>query len=168
MAALSVEPTRAGAQSLLSLEAQADQFLALMASIRRSGRTLAGQPDQLSSLTNSQVDLVRLVLRQPGISVTQAAAALRLAPNTVSTLVRQLTERRMLLRRVDPSDRRVARLELTPRLGDQLAFYRDRRVAMLAGVMHRLPADEQLALQRGLAVLETVAEQLRRQEVAYG
>jgi DNA-binding MarR family transcriptional regulator len=153
---------------MASLEAQADQFFALMASIRRSGRTLADQPDQLSSLTNSQVDLVRLVLRQPGISVAQAAAGLRLAPNTVSTLVRQLTERGMLVRLVDPSDRRVARLELAARLSHQLADYRDRRVAMLAGVMHRLPDDEQDMLRRGLAVLETVAEELRSQEVAYG
>ena len=65
----------------------ADELLGTMASIRRSGRLVASRPVELSALTGSQVDLVRLVRRRPGVSVTEAAAELRLAANTVSTLV---------------------------------------------------------------------------------
>ena len=79
-----------------------------MAAIRRSGR-LVGRPPELSELTGAQLDLVRLVGRRPAVSVAQAAAELRLAANTVSTLVRQLTDAGLLLRRVDPVDRRIAR-----------------------------------------------------------
>ena len=47
----------------------ADELLATMASIRRSGRLLARRPVELSTLTGAQLELVRLVRRRPGVSV---------------------------------------------------------------------------------------------------
>jgi DNA-binding MarR family transcriptional regulator len=150
------------------LEARAEQLLAAMASIRRSGRLLARRPGELSGLTDSQLDLVRLVLRRPGVSVTQAAEDLSLAPNTVSTLVRQLTEQHVLVRAVDPDDRRVARLALTPRMARELEDFRDRRVAMLAAALAQCPPAERQLLDRAAEVLDRVAEDLRGQETDHG
>lgn len=138
----------------------ADELLATMASIRRSGRHVIGRPVELSGLTGSQVDLVRLVLRRPGVSVTEAAEELRLAANTVSTLVGQLTDAGLLTRRADDSDRRVARLELTPAMRRKVRAFRDRRVAMLSAAMGQLSAAEQRRLAGAVEVLGKLAARL--------
>jgi DNA-binding MarR family transcriptional regulator len=152
-------PTTARSDAV-GLPALADDLLATMASIRRSGRRVAGRPVELSALTGAQVDLVRLVRRRPGISVTQAADELWLAGNTVSTLVRQLTDAGLLIRRADESDRRVARLELTPAMQRRVGAFRDRRVAMLSAAMAELTPAEQQRLADGLETLHALAASL--------
>jgi predicted transcriptional regulator len=49
----------------------------------------------------AQLELMRLVRLEPGLRVQDAAAGLGVAPNTVSTLVKQLTAAGMLERRAD-------------------------------------------------------------------
>ena len=95
----------------------ADELLAAMGARRRSGRRRAGRPEELSQLTGSQLELVRLLRRRPGISVNEVAHELNLAPNTVSTLVRQLVDAGFVVRRCQEADRRVARLDLAEDLG---------------------------------------------------
>jgi DNA-binding MarR family transcriptional regulator len=148
-------------QSTEELREQADQLLNVMASIRRSGRLLAGRPVELSTLTSSQIDLVRVVWRRPGLSVSEAAEELRLAPNTVSTLVRQLTDGHLLIRRVDPADRRVARLVLTPQMQRKVAAFRDRRVAMLSNAIGQMKPSMQRRLPGLIATLDQVAAMLQ-------
>jgi DNA-binding MarR family transcriptional regulator len=145
---------------------QADQLLNAMASIRKSGRLLAARPIELASLTGSQLDLVSLVLRQPGVSVARAAKDLQLAPNTVSTLVRQLTDARLLNRRVDPVDRRIARLELTPAMQRKVGAFRDRRLATLGSAITRLSPADQRRLTDALSTLGRLADCLQEQEAA--
>jgi DNA-binding MarR family transcriptional regulator len=147
---------------------QSDQLLSALASIRASGRLLALRPAELSTLTGSQLDLVRLVLHHPGISVAQAARQLRLAPNTVSTLVRQLTDVHMLIRRIDQSDRRVARLYLTPAMRRKVSAFLDRRVAALADVMRQFSVSERRRLTDALPVLEHLAERLHEESTDDG
>jgi DNA-binding MarR family transcriptional regulator len=137
----------------------ADELLSTMALIRRSGR-LIGRPAGLSELTWAQLDLVRLVRRRPGVSVADAAAELQVAANTVSTLVRQLTDAGLLVRRVDHADRRVARLELTPDVAREVGLFRDRRVALLAsGIAELAPADRR-RLEIAASILSRVAMRL--------
>ena len=77
-----------------------------LARLRRS----AGRGFDGARLTESQAELVRLVGRQPGISVSAAAAELGLVANTTSTLVSKLVTDGMLTREADPTDRRIGRL----------------------------------------------------------
>ncbi len=93
--------------------------------------------------------------------MNQAAEELRLAPNTVSTLVRQLTDENLIIRRVDPLDKRVARLALTPSMQRKVAEFRDRRVAMLDAAMRRLSLADQRRVTGLLAILEQMAEFLQ-------
>ena len=137
----------------------ADDLIGAMAAIRRSGR-LVGRPLELSELTGAQLDLVRLVGRRPAVSVAQAAAELRLAANTVSTLVRQLTDAGLLLRRVDPVDRRIARLELTSAMQAKLDRFRDRRVALLATAIAELRPAERRQLAATSTLLRRLASRL--------
>ena len=146
------------------LQNQADGLLTVMASIRRSGGHLARRPVELSSLTGSQLDLVRVILRRPGVSVNQAAEELRLAPNTVSTLVRQLTDQNMVIRRADQTDRRVARLNLTPTMGRKVAAFRDRRLGTLVAAMGHLSMRDQRRLAHAVELLDHLAAELLEAE----
>jgi len=99
--------------------------------------------------------------RQPGISVSAAAADLALAPNTASTLVSKLSADGLLVRTPDPEDRRVGRLALTApaqRLADES---RAARRAALAQVLDGLDADDTRALVAGLRVLSDITKKLQ-------
>jgi DNA-binding MarR family transcriptional regulator len=146
------------------LQNQADGLLTAMASIRRSGGHLARRPVELSNLTGSQLDLVRVIRRRPGVSVNEAAEELQLAPNTVSTLVRQLTDQNTVIRRADPTDRRVARLDLTPTMGRKVAAFRDRRLSTLVAAMTRLSVRDQRRLAYAAELLDHLAVELLEAE----
>lgn len=138
----------------------ADELLSAMASIRRSGRRIGGRPRMFSELRDAQLELLRLVRRRPGCSVADAATELRLAPNTVSTLVGQLCDAGILLRRPDTADRRVARLELSPVTRRRVDAWRDRRVVGLAEALRRLPPADRRCLLAALPVLSRLADDL--------
>jgi DNA-binding MarR family transcriptional regulator len=153
-------PLRSGATEFPEFAAPADELLSAMASLRRSSKRLAQRPAEFRTLTDAQLDLVRTVLRVPGVSVAQAAEELRLAPNTVSTLVRQLTDQRVLVRRADARDRRVARLHLTPAMARKLELFRDGRIALLSGAMADLSEHEQRRLTKAVALVTSLADKL--------
>ena len=128
---------------------------------RRTVRRSGPRGFDLSGITESQAELLRLVGRQPGISVSAAAADLALAPNTASTLVSKLSADGLLVRTPDPEDRRVGRLALTApaqRLADES---RAARRAALAQVLDGLDADETRALAAGLQVLSDITKKLQ-------
>jgi len=129
--------------------------------VRRSG---TGGPPIGTGLPESQAELLRLVGRQPGISVRQAATELGLAANTASTLVSRLSADGLLVRTVDPDDRRVGRLRLTEsaqRIADES---RAARRAALGAVLERLDEDQIERLTDGLAVLADVTRLLREEQ----
>jgi DNA-binding MarR family transcriptional regulator len=135
----------------------ADDLLAAMAMVRRTTRRLSGRPLLLSVLTASQAELVRTIARRPGVSVTEAAEELRLAPNTVSTLVGQLTDAGVVLRRADRSDRRVVRLELEHETRKTVTDWRDRRSEAVAVAVGRLTPRDRRRLTDALPVLSRLA-----------
>ena len=85
---------------------------------------------------------------------------MRVAPNTVSTLVRSLTDRRVLVRRADEDDRRIGRLELAPGVRRKVEAWRDRRSDALARGLARLSKDERATLAAAVPVLAKLAEGL--------
>jgi DNA-binding MarR family transcriptional regulator len=128
---------------------------------RRTIRRTAGASFVTAGLTESQAELLRLVARQPGISVSAAAAELGLAANTASTLVSKLSGDGLLVRTPDPGDRRVGRLELTApaqRIADES---RAARRAALAEALDELDDHEAEALAAGIRVLADITTKLR-------
>ena len=138
----------------------ADELLTALSAIRRATRRSSSRPAELSSLTTAQLELARVVRRNPGISIAGAAEAMRLAPNTVSTLVGDLAAAGLLVRRTDPHDRRVARLELTEGWKRKIDAWRDRRVAAVDAALRRLPAEERRRLERALPALARLGAEL--------
>lgn len=140
--------------------ALAEELFATLGGFRRTARRAAGRPWSVDDLSTAQVELLRLIRRQPAISVADAAAELRLAPNTVSTLVRQLVDRGQLTRTPDADDRRVARLDLTPPARRRVERWRDQRTDLAAHAISRLNADDRAALARALPVIQLLTTQM--------
>ena len=135
--------------------ALAEDLFTAVGQLRRHGRRLGPWP--AGTLSGAQVEVVRLVRRQPGLSVAEAAAVLALAPNTVSTLVGQLDEARVLTRVTDPQDRRVTRLVLTSQARERVERWRDRRSSAAAGAIAALDPSERAALELAIPIIVRLA-----------
>jgi hypothetical protein len=59
------------------MPASPEDLLEAVSAIRRAARRRVGRPVELSVLTGAQLELVRLLRREPGVSIADAAARLR-------------------------------------------------------------------------------------------
>jgi DNA-binding MarR family transcriptional regulator len=137
-----------------------EDLLDALSGVRRAIRRSTDRPAFLSSLTGAQVELVRLLRRRPGLTVAEAAAELRVAPNTVSTLVRQLVEAGFVERAVDENDRRVARLNLAPAVRAKVQAWRDRRVETIEAAVGRLSPDDRERIADAVPALMRLSREL--------
>jgi DNA-binding MarR family transcriptional regulator len=108
-------------------------------------------------LPPTQSELLRLAAAQPGISVADAAHELRLAPNTVSTLVGRLTTAGLLDRTRATSDGRSVRLTVTGRARQRLASWRDVRAEVAGGALGLLTGADREALAAAVPALLRLA-----------
>jgi DNA-binding MarR family transcriptional regulator len=139
-------------------QAEAAQLLAAIGIVRRATRRAARQAWHRDPLPAAQGELLRLTARQPGLTVAGAAAALRLAPNTVSTLVGKLTDAGLLRRVRGETDGRTARLTVTEQATERIAEYRDLRAELAGPALARLAPDDRAALARAVPALRRLAE----------
>jgi DNA-binding MarR family transcriptional regulator len=140
------------------------ELFTVVGRFRRQLRRSTGRGFDSTGLTQSQAEMLRLVGRQPGISVREAAAELGLVPNTASTLVSRLAADGLLIRTVDADDRRVGRLRLTEpaqRIADES---RAARRTALSAVLDELGADQIENLASGLGVLAEMTRMLHEKE----
>ncbi len=107
-----------------------------------------------------QLDLLRLLVEKPGLSVSQTAELLSLAPNSVSSLVRTMVDAGLLERRADPADARAARLFPSARAARRLRRWRARRAELLAVAAAALEPADLRALLASLGALERLAATL--------
>lgn len=142
--------------------ALSEALFAAMGVLRRETRRAAGgRPWPLESLGSSQLELLRLIRRQPGVSVAEAAVELSLAANSVSTLVGHLNEAGLIRRTLDPADRRVARLTLTRTARRHTDAWHDRRSAVALSAITQLSARDRTRLAEALPVLGRITEAMR-------
>jgi DNA-binding MarR family transcriptional regulator len=132
---------------------------------RRQLHRSAGRGFDSNRLTESQSELLWLVGRAPGISVSTAAAELGLVPNTASTLVSKLVAKGLLVRTVGENDRRVGQLRLVGAAQQIVDASRAARRAKLAEVLTELDDDQIEALTKGLEVLDLMTQQLKEQQI---
>jgi DNA-binding MarR family transcriptional regulator len=137
------------------------EIFGVVGRFRRQLRRSAGRGFDSTGLTEAQAELLRLVGRRPGISITEAAAELGLVPNTASTLVSKLASDGLLTRAVDRKDRRVARLRLTEPAQHIADTSRAAGRAALAEVLGALDDDQIDAFTGGLRVMAEVTRKLQ-------
>ncbi|RIV36025.1 MarR family winged helix-turn-helix transcriptional regulator [Micromonospora radicis] len=128
--------------------------------LHRVLRRRASQRSGRVALPDAQVEVLRLVQRQPGISVREAAERLGTAANTVSTLVGELTAAGLLSRERDPADRRTVRLGLTDAARERITAYGQHRRDLLGAALAELDAGERERLLTAVPALARLADRV--------
>lgn len=131
-----------------------------MSIVRRTVRRATRQAWQQEPLPAAQSELLRLTAERPGITVADAALELRLAPNTVSTLVGRLTGAGLLDRARGQADGRTALLTVTDKAQRRIAEVRDLRAELAGRALTRLSSSDQDALNCAAPALLRLAELL--------
>jgi DNA-binding MarR family transcriptional regulator len=139
----------------------ATEVFRVVGKFRRQLRRSVGRGFDSARLTESQSELLWLVGRRPGISVSAAAAELGLVANTASTLVSKLVSDGFLARSVSATDRRVGELALAEPTQQIVDASRAARRALLSEVISELDDDQIESLAKGLEVLDAMTRLLQ-------
>jgi DNA-binding MarR family transcriptional regulator len=149
-------------RTIATLDETASGLLAVLGPLQRGLRRRAREDWPLEPLATAQVDLLRAVRLRAGITVGEAAAELRIAPNTASTLAQQLVAAGLIAREPDPDDRRAVRLVLTPAAERRMAAWHDRRQQVLDTALESLSPADRAAVARAVRPLRELLEALER------
>jgi DNA-binding MarR family transcriptional regulator len=152
--------TQRGAAAGGTSQRLAAEVLAAISAIRRVARRAARAAWHQEPLPPALSELLRLAVARPGISVAEAAHELRLAPNTVSTLVGRLDEAGLLERTRAVSDGRSVRLGVTDKGMRRIAEFRDLRAELAGRALDRLTAADRQTLADAVPALLRFAAQL--------
>ena len=134
-------------------------LLTVLGPLQRMLRKRAREDWPLEPLATAQVELLRAVRNRKGITVGEAAAVLRIAPNTASTpLANGLVAAGLVNRETDPHDRRSVRLVVTPAAERRMAAWNDRRQQVLDAALGRLEPGERAALEAAIGPLQADRE----------
>jgi DNA-binding MarR family transcriptional regulator len=136
----------------------AEGLMPAVVALRRAVRRRTRERIDLPALPPAQVELLRAVQDSPGIGVAAVARRLRLAENSVSTLVRTAVADGHLRRTPDPADRRAARLELTETAHERLRRWRAARTDVVGAALARLDPADHAALEVALPALHRLLD----------
>ena len=141
----------------------AGELLGAISSVRRIARRTVRSAWHEEPLPPAQSELLRLAAARPGISVADSAHELRLAPNTVSTLVGRLAAAGLLGRTRSASDGRSVRLAVTAKATRRIAGFRDLRAELAGRALDRLAASDRQAVADAVPALLRLAAQLEEE-----
>jgi DNA-binding MarR family transcriptional regulator len=133
-----------------------DAVTALRRSLRASIRT----DYPWETLPMAQVELLQVLGEQPAARVGDLAARQRLAPSTVSGLIGQMIGAGLVVRDVDPADRRASVVTLTEAGRGQLADWTRAHERRMGTALDALDAADRAAIRAALPALFRLARQL--------
>ncbi len=110
-------------------------------------------------VTASQISALATIAKHGEVSLGELAAIERIAPPSMTRIAARLEEQGLVERRVDASDRRVARVAVSPAGEALLAETRTRRDAFLAGRLQEFTPQEQAQLAAAVPLLERMASE---------
>ncbi|MBH5338053.1 MarR family transcriptional regulator [Streptomyces pactum] len=111
-------------------------------------------------LPEGQLAVLRLVAERDGITVGEAAEALLMKPNNVSTLVSGLVGQGLLERLPDASDKRVVHLRVTGEARHRIAVVNALRDGYLTEGLRALTDGDLDALGSALGALSVLARRI--------
>lgn len=114
------------------------------------------------SLTATEVDVLKAAERQGPQPLSDLAEFVGLNPTMLSRLVQKLEGTGLVRRLPDEADRRICRLEVSPKGHRLLERINRERNDALSRRIASLGEEDRLALERALPVLEELADQLRQ------
>jgi DNA-binding MarR family transcriptional regulator len=134
----------------------ADLGSRLRLAVTRLSRRLRQQAD--GEATPSQLSALASVERLGPITLGDLAAVERVRPPSMTRIVSGLEEAGFVSRKVDPKDRRIARVETTVAGQRFLERSRSRKNAYLAARVRTLDPDDRAVLARAAVLLERLLE----------
>jgi DNA-binding MarR family transcriptional regulator len=153
-------PTKSSERKSPELGHDADEMTSrLRMVVARLSRRLRQEANE--GATPSQLAALATVERQGPITLGELAGHERVRPPTMTRIVAGLEETELVRREIDPSDRRVARLTITPEGSRLLARSRTRKDAFLASLLEHLDPEELAVVERAVPVLEHLIEESR-------
>jgi len=150
-------PQREPATTALLTRVEATALLTAMGAVRRVARRAVRAAGPADPLPPARSELLRLAARRPGIGVAEAAAELRLAPNSVSTMVSKLAEDGLLSRDRGAADGRSVQLTVTEEGAARIGQWRDIRADLAGRAIELLSAGERQALRSAIPALTRLA-----------
>jgi DNA-binding MarR family transcriptional regulator len=109
-------------------------------------------------LTPSQTSALTTIERAGPLTLGELAALEHVQPPSVTVVVTRLEEKGLVVRRQDPRDRRVSRVETTKEGRRLLARSRNRKDAELDRRLRSLTDEDRATLSAAAAILERLVE----------
>jgi DNA-binding MarR family transcriptional regulator len=134
----------------------------VVARLRRAMRRAWRVQDAGNPLSVAQLELLTSLLENPGARPGQVARALRLAPNSVTTLVNGLRARGLVTRTEGTRDRRTVRLTLTAAGAEAVRRWQTTNAGILRDALAGLPPDRRERLTGLLPVLRDLVGAIER------
>lgn len=130
----------------------------VVARLRRAMRRAARAHDPDNPLSVAQLELLSCVAENPGARPSEVARMLRLAPNSVATLVRGALQRRLLTRSGGRSDRRTVALRVTADGAAAVERWQATNAAILGGALAGIADERRAQLAAALPALRELVE----------
>lgn len=130
--------------------------------IRRVLRSGVRSEIPWETLPMAQVEVLQRLADEPGIRISEMARRHRLATNTVSTIVQQMVVADLVVREVDPHDRRAVALHLTEHGRDSLDRWLRANQMRLSAAMQELSPSELQAIDEALPALTALVQRLEQ------
>ena len=113
--------------------------------------------EAVGEITPSQLSALTVVAQRGEVTLGELAAVERIAPPSMTRIAARLEEQGFVERRIDPADRRVARLAASDVGLALLDTIRTRRDAYLASKLQEFTDEERTTLERAVPLLERLA-----------
>ena len=110
-------------------------------------------------LTISQLSTLASIERDGPITLGALARIEQVQPPTMTALTGKLEDAGLVTRTIDPTDRRIRRVAVTPAGAKLLARHRTRKNAFLDRRLRRLSEDDRATLTRAAGIMESLARE---------
>jgi DNA-binding MarR family transcriptional regulator len=139
--------------------AEAEPLVAdTVARLRRAMRRAARATDPGNPLAVAQLELLSAVADEPGVRPGRLARRLRLAPNSVTTLVNGLQSRGLITRAAAADDARAVALTLTDAGRQAVDAWKDTNAAIIQTALRTLTGRHYRALAQALPALRELTQ----------
>jgi DNA-binding MarR family transcriptional regulator len=128
-----------------------------IARLRRAMRKAARTAEPAKTLTVAQLELLSCLAEHPGSRPGELARMLRLAPNTVTTLINAMAPHELISRTTADNDRRAVAMRLTEAGERAVHDWQATNTEILRTAVASLSPAQQRALGRAVPALDALA-----------
>lgn len=142
------------------LNQQADELINLLTNIMKNFRTyISTQVNNFDcDMTVPQLMVIKTLYNHPNISLKDLSEHIGLAKSTTCGIVDRLVQKDMIVRTVDPDDRRNIILTLNPQTNEYHGSINVIKSNFIAGLLKELNASEVEEIVHSLRKLNTLVE----------